>query len=341
MHPNPLLTGLLLGSTLTLVQVSQAEPTPNADPVLAAPTEARVASDSVTGAATDALWPIPSQPPAIMNTLSTLQFYGPRPGFHHGLDLAVPGGTEVVAPVSGVVGTRYYYRRKSDYTYEVSITTDEGQRWELHHMKPSTVPAEVEALAERGGRIEAGSLVGAVFDASSMGITPHLHINVIEGEDRYLEPRRFLPAVDDRDPPSIRELFFAKADGEGLVEVAPEPGADAGMLLIIDTFDTAPGGVAKQSVHVLRVLRDGEPVHELRFDELPEPGFLTGADAVYVTGPIARLDGGVLAPEVRDLANRRFLYRVDIDPLDGPTTFTVESADFSGNGVAETLTVGG
>ena len=47
------------------------------------------------------IWSDKSLTPSIINTLSTLQFYGPQPGFHHGLDLQAPAGTAVYAPVTG------------------------------------------------------------------------------------------------------------------------------------------------------------------------------------------------------------------------------------------------
>ena len=73
----------------------------------------------------------------------------------------------------------------------------DGERWELHHMKPGDVPAEVEALARSGGEISAGDMVGRIYDAAEIGIEPHLHINVISPEGIYHNPLNRLPAVQE------------------------------------------------------------------------------------------------------------------------------------------------
>lgn len=83
-----------------------------------------------------AQWPLRA-PFVVMNTIATLQYYGKRPGFHHGVDLRAEARSKVYAPVSGVVGVGYYYPRyKIPYTYMFSIDADDGSRWELHHVDP-------------------------------------------------------------------------------------------------------------------------------------------------------------------------------------------------------------
>src|SRR5512140_747934 len=80
----------------------------------------------------------------IINTVSTLQFYGTTPGFHHGLDMHAPAGTPVYAPVGGIVGAGYYYpRAQVPYTYEVFIEGDDGFRWEFHHIDQATIPPDI------------------------------------------------------------------------------------------------------------------------------------------------------------------------------------------------------
>ena len=50
-------------------------------------------------------WPFKRLDIQVMNTISSLQFYGPTPGFHHGVDLLAKGKEAVYAPVSGKIGS--------------------------------------------------------------------------------------------------------------------------------------------------------------------------------------------------------------------------------------------
>lgn len=281
------------------------------------------------GAGQEAIWPMPDAPPVVMNTISTLQFYGPTPGFHHGLDVAAPAGTRVVAPVSGRVETGYYYERQSDYTYEVAIITAGGERWELHHMDPDDVPAEVEALARSGGELSAGDMVGRIYDATEIGIEPHLHINVISPDGAYQNPLNRLPALGDDLDPSIEHVWWARPGAEGrYVEVDPRHSEPS--ILVMDAWDRAPGMLGRQSVYDLRVIRDGRTIHAFRFDTLPERSFLEGLDDVYLLGELQTLDREIVRSEARD--SRRFLYVI---PLEGEATsgapIRIEVRDHAGN----------
>lgn len=277
----------------------------------------------------EAIWPMPGAPPVVMNTVSTLQFYGPTPGFHHGLDVAAPAGTRVVAPVSGRVETGYYYVRQSDYTYEVAIITDDGLRWELHHMDPDDVPDEVEALARSGGQISVGDMVGRIYDAVEIGIEPHLHINVISPEGIYHNPLNRLPALGDEFAPSIEHIWWARSEGDGLlVEVDPQESDPS--LLVLEASDLAPGMLHRQAIYEVRVTRDGALLHAFKFDSLPETSFLDGLENVYFLGELQTLDGRIVRSEASD--TRRFLYTVPLDAEPRPgMRLRIEVSDHAGN----------
>ena len=286
-----------------------------------------------------AIWPMPDTPPVVMNTVSTLQFYGPTPGFHHGLDVTAPAGTRVVAPVSGRVETGYYYVRQSDYTYEVAIITADGERWELHHMKPGDVPAEVEALARSGGEISAGDMVGRIYDAAELGIEPHLHINVISPEGIYHNPLNRLPALGDAFAPSIEHIWWVRSEGKGAyAEVDPREAEPT--MLVFEASDLAPGLLHRQAIYELRVTLDGAPIHAFKFDTLPETSFLEGLENVYFLGELRTLDGQIARSEARD--TRRFLYAV---PLEGElvpgTRIRIEVSDHAGNTAVQEVQLSG
>jgi hypothetical protein len=277
----------------------------------------------------EAIWPMPDAPAVVMNTLSTLQFYGPTPGFHHGLDLAAPAGTHVVAPVSGRVETGYYYERRSDYTYEVAIIAGDVTRWELHHMDPDDVPDAVESLARQGGEISAGETVGRIYDAAEIGIEPHLHINVIAPEGWYQNPLSRLPALGDELAPRIEHVWWARSEGDGsYAEVDPRETVPS--VLVVDAWDLMPGMLGRQALYELRATRGGETIHAFTFDTLPERSFLEGLRDVYLLGELHTLDGQTARSEANE--TRRFLYAIPLDLERRPgMRIRIEVSDHAGN----------
>ncbi len=276
----------------------------------------------------EVIWPLPGKPAVVLNTLSTLQFYGPTPGFHHGLDLAAPAGTPVVAPVSGSVETGHYYKRKSDYTYEIAITTSDGDRWELHHIDPDDIPPEIERRADAGGKVTAGAHLGRIYDASAIGIEPHLHINILSAQGMYLNPFIALSDLGDEVAPTVSETWWAEPKGDRYVEVeALVPGE---FVLVIDAFDIAPGEFGRQSLYRMRVRQEGETIFEFQFDALPHPSFLEGTNEIYFLGELKTRDGQILRSEVQN--DRRFLYAVPVKiPSADPPEIEIVTEDFAGN----------
>jgi len=280
-------------------------------------------------------WPLSSEPIRVMNTLSTLQHYGPKAGFHHGLDLRKAAGTPVFAPVTGKVSTGYYYRRKTPYTYEVAVKTKEGRRWEFHHLAPDTVPEAVEEKAAAGGTVEAGELLGRIYDASAMDIPPHVHINVVGADGYYLNPLRFLPPLPDETAPTIRGVYLESGKGDAVrlgerTEVAP-----ASHELVLDAYDLLPPSQLKQALYALEVSLDGQRIGGFRFDRLPRKDFLEGVSVVYRLELLPLADGKTLGNRVEEQGPRRFLYAVPVDLADAEPGHTlrlrIRATDFAGN----------
>ncbi|MBX2863911.1 MAG: M23 family metallopeptidase [Leptolyngbyaceae cyanobacterium MAG.088] len=275
----------------------------------------------------------------MMNTLSTPQFYGPSTiGFHHGLDLLADAGTAIYAPVSGKVAMQNYYpRANTPYTYEVSIQTETGYRWELHHIDETTIPDSVRQLAQTGEDVEAGTFLGEVFDATVVNTLPHLHLNVLDPEGYYVNPRQFLPEIDDEIAPTIRGLYLVNDQGN----VVENP-SSGDYELVVDVVDAIPPSTIDQSIYRLEVTsQSGEEttLWQRLFDQLPIPGdFISEATAIYRSEPITLTDGSILAHQFEPELPRRFLYRVPIELQVGTTLIQVTAADFSGNQNQSTLT---
>ena len=267
---------------------------------------------------------------SVMNTLSTLQFYGSIPGFHHGLDLRSPAGDPIYAPVSGQINMRNYYpRAKSPYTYEVSIITAAGNRWELHHIDEMTIPESVRQLAQAGGEIRAGIFLGRIFDAEVIGQTPHLHINILNSDGHYINPRQLLPTISDKIAPTIRGAYLI--DKQNRIVSKPAPGQ---YNLIIDIVDVIPPSVINQSIYSLEVITlTGEQEVQWKkiFDQLPVPkDFISGSTEIYQIDPIKLSNGKILTNQIDQKRSRTFVYKVPIE-LKSASTIKIIAADYNGN----------
>ncbi len=288
----------------------------------------------------------------IIDTVSTLQFYGPTPGFHHGLDMHAPAGTPVYAPVAGVVGMGYYYpRAQVPYTYEVFIDGDDGFRWEFHHIDQATIPKEIADLANRHGRVDRGTLLARIYDAPKFDpqIPAHVHIDVIDRDGIYQNPLKFFPPVSDKTPPKILGIYLV--DGTNHVVAGSVPGIGLPSLLssgkyevvldIIDFIDGAPMG---DSVARLSVSVNGTSIGNLDFiDRLPKKSYLEGVKEVYKIDPIVLPDGKTLTNQVDLSAPRKFLYRFDLDTsktpvgADGVVQIKIMAQDFAQNSTRSTV----
>ena len=282
-----------------------------------------------------------------MDTISTLQIYGSTPGFHHGVDLQAPAGTKVYAPVGGTIAVGYYYPRyRTPYTYMVSITAKDGYRWELHHVDPDSIPQSVRDLAASGGTAPQGMQLAAIYDASALGIPPHLHVDVIDPQGVYHNGLAFFPALADDRPPTIRGVYFVDAASRAAAAGRLQgQGVDvpAGKYdLVIDAADEIPPGTWGDSLYALEVVAAERPVGSMRFDRLPDKDYLKGVDAVYRLAPFTGPSGETIANQIELDRPRHFLFHFPFDTAALPPGATrvpleVRAVDFAGNETRLTL----
>jgi hypothetical protein len=288
----------------------------------------------------------------IIDTVSTLQFYGPTPGFHHGLDINAPAGTPIYAPVDGVVGMGYYYpRAQVPYTYEVSVDGDEGFRWEFHHVDKETIPKEIADLANRHGRLERGTLLARIYDAPKFdpNIPPHVHVDVIDRDGIYQNPLKFFAPLPDKTAPKIQGIYLVDANNHVLAGKAP--GIDLPVLLpagkyelVLDVIDVIDGAPMGDSVSRLSVSANGTSIGNLDFlDHLPKKSYLEGVKDAYKIEPITLPDGKTLMNQVDLSEPRKFLYRFDLDTsriavgADHVIQIQIMAQDFAKNSTRSTL----
>ncbi len=306
------------------------------------------ASAAFPGISSPRPWPVRNLPIVIGNTAYTLQFYGDEPAFHHGLDILEPAGTPVYAPVSGKITAGYYYRIKIPYTFEIAIEEKDGTVWQFHHLDPRTIPASLLSLAARGGRVSSGAFLGRIYNASEMGsgISPHVHINVIDSEGRYQEALRFFAPLKDSVSPVIRGMYLIDSknrvladDEKGLLSAQRNfhPAA-----IIVDAFDLISPSIVETtpaSIQVLALVDGGKRETTLAkrsFYRLPGKDFFTGISGVYQIKPIWFPDGRILNNQIEispDLKRaRRFLFRFPLSKIhSGVSGLKILVTDFSGN----------
>lgn len=87
------------------------------------------------------------------------------------------------------------------YTYMVFIDADDGFRWEFHHIDEETIPQHVRDLAAAGGRVERGEFLAGIYDASTVNIEPHVHVDVIGKDGVHVNPLEQFPPLEDREAP--------------------------------------------------------------------------------------------------------------------------------------------
>lgn len=298
-------------------------------------------------------WPVHTSF-SIINTISTLQFYGPMPGFHHGVDLKAPAGTPVYAPVGGIVGMGYYYPRvKVPYTFGVFIEGDDGYRWEFHHVDPQSVPKEIVALAKIHGHVAPGTLLARIYDAPKLypEILAHLHVNVIDRKGFYQNPLNFFPPLTSHHKPRIRGVYVVGQNNN--VVAGWNPGMKSPVFLkpgryklVLDISDVLGDATEGDSLRRLSVSINGRRIGDDDFSEhLPEKSFLEGVKKVYETNPIVFPDGKTITNQTIPTRPRRFLYQFDWDVIKNQGVQNKEihlqiyAQDFAKNAIRKKLAI--
>lgn len=156
-------------------------------------------------------WPVRVQ--SIGHTNASYQRYGfGTPYFHHGLDIRADAGEAVYASAGGKVVNIENYDVGPSY-WEVAILDDRGFLWQYHHVDKNSITPETWAAFRSGGRVEAGAKIGEVvyWEVVSYGERyNHIHLNVLDGQRRYVSPFLFLQPLPDRDAPKVVKMGLLK-----------------------------------------------------------------------------------------------------------------------------------
>ena len=173
-------------------------------------------------------WPVTFEDPqhTIGNSMAEFQSYGSGPYFHGGCDLRVAARAKVTSPVSGRIEAGHYgysnqtdgsmkkwwkpWPASGDATYfEIAVITEDGYRFEFHHMDKKKIAPEVLKLLQAGnaaGIIQAGSLIGDTIPWGD-GVYHHAHYNIITPSGVRLNPEFYSELIEDEVAPEIRRVL--------------------------------------------------------------------------------------------------------------------------------------
>jgi murein DD-endopeptidase MepM/ murein hydrolase activator NlpD len=113
------------------------------------------------------------------------------PHFHTGIDVAVPWGTAVRAPLAGHVE---YTGWQGGYGYTVVLLHDGGLRTLYAHLSRATVA--------KGQAVSAGEQI-ALAGATGNATGPHLHFEVRPEPQRVADPMAYLDPAHAADPKPV------------------------------------------------------------------------------------------------------------------------------------------
>ena len=178
-------------------------------------------------------WPVEFEDTehSIGNSMAEFQSYGDGPYYHGGCDLRVSKGAAVHSPIAGRIEAGHYgYSDQADgsmqkfwypwpksgdeHYFEVAVVTDDGYRFEFHHMNENQLAPQVLAILKegKGGKLEAGALLGNTI-AWPDGVYHHTHYNILTPSLVQLNPEYYSPLLADHEKPEISKVVVSFKGG--------------------------------------------------------------------------------------------------------------------------------
>lgn len=178
-------------------------------------------------------WPVSFQDAqhSIGNSMAEFQSYGDGPYYHGGCDLRVAAGAEVRTPIAGRIEAGHYgytnladgsmekywtpWPKSGDPTYfEVAVITDDGYRFEFHHMNENRLSPEVLKILQggQGGKVAAGAWLGNTIVWPD-GVYHHTHYNIHTPSGVSLNPEYYSPLLDDHVKPQVSTVLAVFKNG--------------------------------------------------------------------------------------------------------------------------------
>lgn len=216
----------------------------------------------------EAIWPYSIL--SIGHSMQSYQKYGFSGAYwHDGLDIRGNANQPVFATVSGkIVNIENYYPGQPLY-WEVAILDDSGFVWKYHHVDSKSIPEEIKKAYKDGTRIKQGDHIGNIvpWPVTAHGeVYNHIHMLIVDGKGRYVNPFRLLPKLADTSIPEILEIGIFDSNLKRLKgnTVRGKHG------LYVNAFDTVLHEKFSLTPYLITYRLDNGPERLVwRFDHLP------------------------------------------------------------------------
>lgn len=157
------------------------------------------------------------------NTMAQYQPYSP-PGYHGGNDMVLERDSWIYAPIDGVVEAGHYaytqqpdgsrikqwkaWPADGDETYfEVAVISNNGMRFELHHVDKHSLPNEIVNGLNHGHlEVKKGDKLGRLIHWGTLFHYDHVHVNIIDPQGRWYNPEYYFALIPDTSVPRCQVL---------------------------------------------------------------------------------------------------------------------------------------
>lgn len=201
-------------------------------------------------------WPVTfnSNEGTIGNTMVQYQPFDNPPYWHGGCDLLNSTDTPVIAPVSGkLVGGHYSYATQPDGSmkkfwkpwpeqgeatyFELAIITDDGIRYELHHIDRDRLSKSiVDRLNKPGSMVLAGEEMGFAVDSFAGMNYTHVHYNLVMPDGTRINPEWVSQMIPDTDAPQLIGKYAVLKSGS-VLDLAKSNPTEAVSEIILNVDD--------------------------------------------------------------------------------------------------------
>jgi len=160
------------------------------------------------------------------------RYYSGYSYFHGGCDIVAKEGKEIKSPVRGNIeglfytysptengyfkkfvipwGKHYGKEEARDSYFEIAVITEDGYRFEFHHVDPNNLSTAIKKKISNGGTVEVGDILGKVksFHSKVKDLPyDHIHYNIIDPKGKRINCEWVSELVKDELNPIINNIY--------------------------------------------------------------------------------------------------------------------------------------